>query len=249
MQAWTIRRAMTEFNTISRRPHYPREWQLRHMLKALDITLPEKSVTTEESELGDVETDVDMVDAEVGAEEEVESEAPTDDEPVEAEAAASGPLTCQITYFAIKVGEALDNKHAVLISFPRQGFSPGGSVDTGLCKNEAVFVLGSMSEGFRNPTTLGTICVDMQIVKNLLTTKLATCKIPTCMALTAAGPGASRRARWRSTCEGKHAGSTLGRPFESTRAATASCATALGDKARNTGIDPGCLGRPHCMHG
>lgn len=62
---------MTEFNTICRRPHWPREPAIRSLLKALDIALPPKR----EQDSGE-ESD--------GNEEEApESEAETVDEEVE----------------------------------------------------------------------------------------------------------------------------------------------------------------------
>ena len=42
-QAWVARRCMSEFNTIARRPHVPREVEIQGLLKDLGINLPKKN--------------------------------------------------------------------------------------------------------------------------------------------------------------------------------------------------------------
>ena len=74
-QAWRLRRCISEFNGICRRPHWPREAQIRSLLKSLDIELPErKEAYEEESE----------EEASVCDEENIESEGETEDLEVEA---------------------------------------------------------------------------------------------------------------------------------------------------------------------
>ena len=44
---------MTEFNNICRKPHWPREPQIRYLLKALDVTLPPNKRGNEGGDDGD----------------------------------------------------------------------------------------------------------------------------------------------------------------------------------------------------
>ena len=61
---------MTEFNTICRRPHWPREAPIRTLLKALDISLPPKpdhgGESDSEDEVEASESEAETSDEEVG---------------------------------------------------------------------------------------------------------------------------------------------------------------------------------------
>lgn len=69
-QAWTLRRCLTIFNSILRRPYWPREPQIQDLISKLGLKLPPKQVQ-------DCDEDEDF------NEEEIESEEETDDEEVE----------------------------------------------------------------------------------------------------------------------------------------------------------------------
>lgn len=69
-QAWTARRCISEFNQICRRPHQPREPEIKSLIATLEIKLPEKK--TEECD-----EDEDLA-------EEEEEEEECEDDPVDA---------------------------------------------------------------------------------------------------------------------------------------------------------------------
>ena len=75
-QAWRLRRCISEFNGICRRPHWPREDQIRALLKLHEIELPERKLKEpgDEDEVAedegqdyeeDLESEAETVDAEV----------------------------------------------------------------------------------------------------------------------------------------------------------------------------------------
>ena len=49
-QAWVARRCMSEFNGILRRPHVPREEEIRMLIEQLGLKLPERAPSNEELE-------------------------------------------------------------------------------------------------------------------------------------------------------------------------------------------------------
>lgn len=67
-QAWTARRCVSLFNDICRRPHVPREVEIRDLIRELNIKLPERH-------------EEDPIDG--CTEEGSESEEATEDEPVD----------------------------------------------------------------------------------------------------------------------------------------------------------------------
>ena len=70
-QAWTLRRALSLFNAIVGKPHWPREVAIQEMIKTLNIEQPAKEgADSEGSEADDI------------GEEDMESELETDDEEV-----------------------------------------------------------------------------------------------------------------------------------------------------------------------
>lgn len=50
LEAWTIRRCLTLFNGIIRRPHWPREPKIRELIERLGIKLPSKHETAASDE-------------------------------------------------------------------------------------------------------------------------------------------------------------------------------------------------------
>lgn len=84
-QAWRLRRCISEFNSICRRPHWPREAPIRALLTALNIELPERK----EEEDGEEDDE-----AEACGEEDPESEAETVDVEVEEECSVLTFVAC-----------------------------------------------------------------------------------------------------------------------------------------------------------
>jgi hypothetical protein len=73
-EAWILRRCLTIFNSIVRRPHWPREPKIQELIQKLGIKLPPRAVghgSESEEEDDDLE------------EEDCESESCTDDEEVQ----------------------------------------------------------------------------------------------------------------------------------------------------------------------
>ena len=88
-QAWTLRRAVTLFNQIVGKPHWPREERIQRMIKTLGIEQPPKGD-------GEEENDEEGLD-----EEDAESEVETEDEEVPAELHSGRPLVFSITFDAV----------------------------------------------------------------------------------------------------------------------------------------------------